>query len=52
MTEKQWTADVEKMMKWGAEVKDADKPVIIAYLARHFGPQNKFTPTKTKPVGR
>ena len=52
MTEKQWTADVEKMTKWGAEVKDADKAVIIAYLAKHFGPQNKFTPTKTKPVGR
>ena len=50
LTEKQWTAAVEKMMRWGAEVKEADKPVIIAYLAKHFGPENKFTPTKTKPL--
>jgi len=52
LTEKQWTAEVEKMTKWGAAVKDADKPVIIAYLVKHFGPDNKFTPTKTQPIGR
>jgi len=52
LTEKQWTATVEKMIRWGAVMKDDDKPVVIAYLAKHFGPENKFTPTKTKPVGR
>lgn len=52
LTEKQWTATVEKMMRWGAAVSDNDKPVVIAYLAKHFGPDNKFTPTKTKPVAR
>ena len=52
LTEKQWTATVEKMARWGAVVKDDEKSVIIAYLAKHFGPENKFTPTKTKPVGR
>lgn len=50
LTEKQWTAEVEKMTKWGAQVKDADKPVVIAYLSKHFGPENKFTPTKTQPM--
>jgi mono/diheme cytochrome c family protein len=52
LTEKQWTAEVDKMAKWGAAVKDADKPVLIAYLAKHFGAENKFTPTKTQPIVR
>jgi hypothetical protein len=52
LNEKQWTATVEKMTRWGAEVKDSDKSAIIAYLTKHCGPSNKFTPTKTKPVGR
>ncbi|HKS23122.1 MAG TPA: cytochrome c [Thermoanaerobaculia bacterium] len=51
LTEKQWTANVEKMMRWGAAVRDDDKGAIIAYLAGHFGPENKFTPIATRPVG-
>jgi cytochrome c2 len=50
LTEKQWTAATDKMIRWGAVVKDDDKAVIIAYLVKHFGPENKFTPTKTKAV--
>jgi hypothetical protein len=52
LTEKQWTATVEKMIRWGAEVKDADKAVIISYLAQRYGPQNRFMPTATRPVGK
>ena len=52
LTEKQWTATVEKMTRWGAAVKDADKGSIIAYLSKHFGPENHaFTPAKARPVG-
>jgi hypothetical protein len=51
LTEKQWTAATEKMMRWGADVKDADKPLIIAYLAKNFGPSNKYVPRKTRPIG-
>ena len=29
LTEKQWTATVEKMTRWGAPVTDDEKPVII-----------------------
>ena len=47
LTEKQWTASVEKMMRWGANVPPADKDVIVRYLARHYGPANRFVPTKT-----
>lgn len=48
LTEKQWTAAVEKMIRWGAIVPDQD--VVVKYLSRNFGPSNKFTPTKTAPV--
>jgi hypothetical protein len=52
LTEKQWTATVEKMMRWGAVVKDEDKTPIITYLAKHFGPDNRaFNPAKARPVG-
>ena len=50
LTEKQWTAAVEKMIRWGAAVKDEDKSAIIAYLSKHFGPDNKFTPIGVKPL--
>jgi hypothetical protein len=51
LTEKQWTAAVEKMIRWGAAVKDADKAPMIAYLAKHFGAANHFTPLRTRPTG-
>jgi cytochrome c1 len=51
LTDKQWTAEVDKMIRWGAVVKDSDKPAMIAYLSKSFGPGNKFTPVKTRPVG-
>ena len=51
LTEKQWTATVEKMTRWGAEVTPDEKPVMIAYLAKHFGLDNKkFSPTKVRPI--
>jgi hypothetical protein len=51
LSEKQWSAAVDKMIRWGAVVKDRDKPVILAYLVKHFGPENKFTPIRTRPAG-
>ena len=51
LTEKQWTAEVDKMIRWGAVMNESDKPAMIAYLAKSFGPSNKFTPVKTRPVG-
>ena len=52
LTPKQWTATVEKMMRWGAVVPDAKKTPIIEYLARNFGPSAKFVPTRVAPVRR
>jgi hypothetical protein len=48
LNEKQWTASVDKMIRWGAVVDDAKKAEMIAYLAKHFGPENKFEPIKVR----
>ncbi len=50
LTEKQWTASVDKMIRWGAVVPESDKSVVIAYLAKQFGPANRFVPVKTGTV--
>jgi hypothetical protein len=49
LTQKQWTATVEKMMRWGAVVPEEKKTPIIDYLAKNFGAGNKFVPTKVAP---
>jgi hypothetical protein len=51
LTEKQWTAAVDKMIRWGAAVNEKDKSAMVAYLAKKFGPANKFVPQRTRPVG-
>ena len=53
LTEKQWTANVNKMIGWGAEVPDDKKDALIAYLVENFGPNNdKYQPVVARPVGR
>ena len=47
-----WTREVEKMVRWGAEVKDADKDHLIEYLAATY-PQRAFSkepPAAPAPV--
>ena len=34
-----WTRSVEKMVRWGAAVSDADKQPLVDYLASRFGPR-------------
>jgi cytochrome c5 len=34
-----WTRSVEKMMRWGATVTDADKQPLVDYLAAQFPPR-------------
>jgi mono/diheme cytochrome c family protein len=53
LSEKQWKASVEKMVRWGAEVAESEQADLVAYLAKHFGPDNdRFRPVVTRPVGR
>ena len=51
LNEKQWTASVEKMIRWGAAVKETDKAALVEYLSREFGPSNTgFVPTDAAPL--
>jgi cytochrome c-type biogenesis protein CcmH/NrfF len=34
-----WTRSVEKMMRWGAQVRDAEKQPLVDYLAARYGPR-------------
>lgn len=34
-----WTRSVEKMMRWGAALTDADKEPLVDYLSSRFGPR-------------
>ena len=53
LTEKQWTAEVTKMIGWGAAVPEDKKDALVAYLVEHFGPENdRFHPVAAKPLGR
>jgi mono/diheme cytochrome c family protein len=53
LTEKQWAANLTKMTGWGAEVPDAKRDALLAYLVKNFGPDNdRFEPVVTRPVGR
>lgn len=51
LTGKQWTAVVDKMVRWGTELPEDRKAALVSYLAAHFGPDNtRFEPVVTRPV--
>jgi hypothetical protein len=51
LTEKQWTANVTKMIGWGAEVPESRKDELVRYLAANFGPDNSaFQPVVVQPI--
>jgi cytochrome c5 len=35
-----WAREVEKMIRWGAAVSDAEKEVLVDYFAAHFKPRS------------
>lgn len=39
MTRAQWERDLDKMIRWGAQVKPEDRAGILDFLAREFGPR-------------
>ena len=43
-----WTKEVEKMMRWGAEVKDSDKEQLVNFLAANY-PSRAFTKEPPPP---
>jgi cytochrome c5 len=40
-----WTREVEKMIRWGAVVTDAEKEPLVDYLFKNFGPR-PLTPVR------
>jgi quinoprotein glucose dehydrogenase len=53
LNDKQWTAEIEKMVGWGAVVPEDQKAPLTAYLVEHFGPDNdRFQPVPAAPAGR
>jgi mono/diheme cytochrome c family protein len=53
LTETQWLAEVDKMQRWGAGVRDEDKDALVQYLVSRFGPDNdRFTPIVASPHQR
>jgi len=52
LTEKQWVAEITKMTGWGADVPADKRDELIAYLVKNFGPDAKFEPVVSRPVGR
>lgn len=53
LTEKQWTAVINKMIGWGSEVPELQKAALIAYLTQHFGPDNDhFIPVAARVRSR
>jgi len=50
LTETQWKAELDKMQRWGAELRDEDKGALAQYLVSHFGPENDgFKPVVASP---
>ncbi len=43
-----WTKEVEKMMRWGAEVKDSDKEPLVEFLAANY-PSRSFSKEPPPP---
>lgn len=39
LTKQGWTREVEKMIRWGASVSDAEKTILVDYFSAHFGPR-------------
>ena len=51
LNEKQWTAEVTKMVGWGAVVPEDQRAALVAYLLEHFGPDNDtFHPVAAQPA--
>jgi len=53
LTEAQWRAAVDKMQRWGAEIRDEDKSALVLYLTARFGSDNdRFVPIVARPEPR
>jgi hypothetical protein len=48
LSKQEWSKELDKMVGLGAAVEDADRPALLSYLAKNFGPgkDGKSVPKK------
>ncbi len=46
-----WVKEVDKMIRWGAPVREADREAILTYLVTHFSPAKTDQKEKTQGAG-
>ncbi|MCC7180356.1 MAG: c-type cytochrome [Acidobacteria bacterium] len=46
LTRDGWAREIDKMVRWGASVPDADRAPLLAYLATHFSPAPAAVPAR------
>jgi len=51
LTKQEWSAELDKMAGLGAEIPDADRPALLSYLSKNFGPE-KTGKTTAKTAAR
>lgn len=39
LTREEWSEQLDKMVALGAEIQDAERPALLNYLTKNFGPQ-------------
>jgi hypothetical protein len=51
LTEAQWSAAIDKMVRWGVPLGDDQKSIALAYLSAHFGPANaSYAPLEIEAI--
>lgn len=46
LTQAGWGREVDKMVRWGAVVPEAEKDPLVAYLVKNFGPRSVSGPSR------
>ncbi len=46
LTRDGWAREIDKMVRWGASVPDADRAPMLTYLATHFSPAPAAAPAR------
>jgi hypothetical protein len=44
LTRQEWAVELDKMKDLGAVIPDADRPALLAYLSKNFGPAKGAPP--------
>jgi hypothetical protein len=49
LTRQEWSTELEKMTGLGADIADSDRPALLNYLSKNFGPEKvgKAAPKKS-----